>query len=218
MYAQGKAFHLGEKTGVILSGEPAGILPNAEWKKQRTGENWTAGDDVNMSIGQGFLLVTPLQQVTLMASLFNGGNIFRPYLVENVTTPAGESLSVEGPKVRDTVNISDTTLLWVKTALGEVVDHGTGYRAGHDNRYRRYPVDIYGKTGTVQRAGRDAVEHAGVEPEDHGWFLCYFEINGEKFAAVVMKEAAGHGGTVAAPVVGRFIEKMIGWPLPPYRM
>lgn len=211
MSAAGKIFRLGEKTGVILSGEPSGILPTAEWKLQKTGEEWTRGDDVNMSIGQGFLLVTPLQQVSLMASLFNGGRLLRPYMIERVAGLSGDTLFTEGPKVRSVVPISDTTLSLLLPALREVVVHGTGYRAGHDVHYRAYPVDVYGKTGTVQRAGRDAVEKAGIEPEDHGWFLCYFEINGEKFAAVVMKEAAGHGGTVAAPVIGRFIEQMIGW-------
>lgn len=210
MSAAGRMFRLGEKTGVILSGEQAGILPSAEWKLQRMREPWTPGDDVNMSIGQGFLLVTPLQQVTLMASLFNGGRILRPYLVESVRTQRGDTLFSEGLKVRSVVPVSDTTIHLVRTALREVVVHGTGYRAGHDARYRSYPVDVYGKTGTVQRAGREAVEKAGTEPEDHGWFLCYFELNGEKFTAVVMKEAAGHGGTVAAPVIGRFIEKMLG--------
>lgn len=208
----GKMFRLGEKTGFILSGEPAGILPSPEWKKQRYGEEWTSGDDVNMSIGQGFLLVTPLQQVTVMASLFNGGQILKPYLVERIVSPSGEILVTGEPQIRSTLTIADSTVTMVRTALREVVVRGTGYRAGHDARYRAYPVDVYGKTGTVQRAGREAVERAGQEPEDHGWFLCYFELNGEKFAAVVMKEAAGHGGSVAAPVIGRFIEMMLKSP------
>lgn len=209
MSSAGKMFRLGERTGVILSGEPAGILPDAAWKKQKTGEEWTRGDDLNMSIGQGFLLVTPLQQVVLMASLFNGGNILRPYLVEQVSSARGEILSKEGLLIRSRVNLSDTTLAWVRSALLEVVSRGTGHRAALDVRGRPHRIDVYGKTGTVQRAGRDAVERAGVEPEDHGWFLCYFELGAEKYVMVVMKEAAGHGGTVAAPVVGRFIGSML---------
>lgn len=209
MIAAGHMFRLGERTGIILSGEPPGILPSAEWKKRRTGEEWTRGDDLNMSIGQGFLLVTPLQQVTLMASLFNGGRMLRPYLVEKVVSPSGEVTFAEGMQVRSTVAFSPATLSMVHEALHEVVLRGTGYRAGHNKQYRLYPVRVYGKTGTVQRAGRDAVESAGVEPEDHGWFLCYIETGKDKYTAVVMKEAAGHGGTVAAPVIGQFIEKLI---------
>lgn len=209
MYDVGHQFRLGEKTGVILSGEPSGILPNAEWKERRMREKWTAGDDVNMSIGQGFLLVTPLQQVSLMASLFNGGKVLRPYLVERVQSSSGETLFAEGELIRSTVTVSDTALHLVRSALRDVVVRGTGFRAGHDSRRRAYPVEVYGKTGTVQRAGRDAVERAGIEPEDHGWFLCYFELGGEKYTAVVMKEAAGHGGTVAAPVIGGLIGRLI---------
>lgn len=209
MSAAGHMFLLGEKTGIILSGERPGILPSPEWKKQTKGEEWTSGDDVNTSIGQGFLLVTPLQQVTLMASLFNGGQILRPYLVESAQLPSGEVVFSEGVKVRSQITVSDTTLTLLRSALREVVEHGTGYRAGHDEHFRPIPVAVYGKTGTVQRAGRDAVERAGVEPEDHGWFLCYFEIGGEKFTAVVMKEAAGHGGTVAAPVIGRLLRRLL---------
>lgn len=210
MASAGRQFGLGEKTGVILSGEPVGILPTPEWKERRTAEKWTDGDDVNMSIGQGFLLVTPLQQVTMMASLFNGGNVLRPYMVERVQPAAGDAAIVESMQVRHHMDLADTTLSLVRSALREVVVRGTGYRAGHDARYRAYPVEVYGKTGTVQRAGRDAVERAGIEPEDHGWFLCYFELGGEAFTAVVMKESAGHGGTVAAPVIGRFIARMLG--------
>jgi penicillin-binding protein 2 len=212
MSAVGRMFHLGEKTGVILSGEPAGILPTADWKKQKYGEEWTRGDDINMSIGQGFVLVTPLQQATILASLFNGGKLFRPYLVESVASPRADTLFAEEAAVRGPVTISDTTLAMVRSALREVVVHGTGNRASRDERNRPHGITVYGKTGTVQRAGRDAVERAGIEPEDHGWFLCYFEIGEEKYTAVVMKEAAGHGGTVAAPVIGRLIGKLIAIP------
>ncbi len=208
MAAYGRMFKLGEKTGFILPGEPDGILPTPEWKQRRFGEAWTRGDDVNMSIGQGFVLVTPLQQVSLMASLFNGGKIMKPYLVEAVwTQDARDPLSVPGeaPTVRGTLTVSDTTLALLRTGLREVVLHGTGTRAGRDPRGKLLPVEVYGKTGTVQRVGRQTVERVGVEPEDHGWFLCYFVLNGEPMTAVVMKESAGHGGTVAAPVIGRFI-------------
>lgn len=213
MSTYGRMFHLGEKTGIILPGEPEGILPTPEWKSQHRHEEWTRGDDVNMSIGQGFVLVTPLQQVVLMASLFNGGRVFRPYLVEAVRTPGGDTLFVETPTARSTLPISDTTLALARTALRGVVVQGTGTRAGRDSQRRLLPVAVYGKTGTVQRAGRQAVERAGIEPEDHGWFLCYFEVNGEAFTVVVMKESAGHGGSVAAPVIGRLIERVYRPPL-----
>lgn len=211
MAAYGRRFQLGQKTGFILSRETPGILPDAEWKFEKTGEVWTNGDDLNMSVGQGFLLVTPLQQVSLMASLFNGGRLLKPYLVDEVRRLNGDTLPVGGMRVRSDIQISDTTLSLLREALKEVVVRGTGYRAGHDHRYKAYPVDVYGKTGTVQRASREAVEKTGEDPEDHGWFLCCFELNGEMLVGVVMKESAGHGGTVAAPVIGRFIERMIGW-------
>jgi len=213
MHEAGRMFRLGEKTGFILSGEPSGILPNAEWKERRMGEKWTGGDDVNMSIGQGFLLVTPLQQVVLMASLFNGGAIVRPYLIEKAVSPSGDIVYAEGMNVRSYIPVSDSTLALVRTALRGVVVQGTGTRAGRDAFGRPHGVAVYGKTGTVQRAGREAVERAGVDPEDHGWFLCYFELGDEKFTAVVMKEAAGHGGAVAAPVIGRFISRLLQSPI-----
>jgi len=136
---------VGQVTGIDLPGESRGNLAGREWKKRRFSESWFHGDTVNYSIGQGFLLMTPLQLARVYAALANGGTLVVPHL------SAGEH-----PRGTD-LHLPREALGWVRKGMEEVVKSGTGRASGV------YGVSVTGKTGTAQNPHGD----------DHAWFVGY---------------------------------------------
>ncbi|HPI97774.1 MAG TPA: penicillin-binding protein 2 [Synergistales bacterium] len=172
---------LGSLSGIDLPGELSGNLAGRDWKKKNLGENWYPGDTVNYSIGQGFLLVTPIQLARMYAFIANEGTIVKPHLtrgsiIETRSTP-----------------LNKEHIRLVKRGLDEVVRKGTGAAAG------QYEVSIAGKTGTIQNP----------HGPDHACFAGYAPADVPRFAAVVMVEAGEHGSTVAAPIVGEILAYLL---------
>jgi len=174
-------FGVGEKTGIDLPGETTGNIAGDDWKKAHIHERWYQGDTVNYSIGQGYLLMTPIQLVRMYAALANGGKLFEPTLV------LGKKTKYEQ------IVIDKNNLDLIRRGMIEVVKHGTGARAGE------YGVAVAGKTGTCQNP----------HGPDHAAFAGYAPVKNPKYAAVVILEGGEHGSTVAAPMVGELLAYLV---------
>lgn len=204
MSAFAKGCGFGERTGISLPHEKGGLVPTREWKLKRKGVPWVGGDNLNMAIGQGFNLVTPMQVARFVGALINGGNLMRPLLLENAE-----------PEVQGRVPMSDENRQKIVDAMIETVQRGTA------RRLRRKDAILGGKTGTAQvvklklkdgdkRRKFEEMEHW---ERDHAWLASFGMKDGRKYVAVCMVEHGGHGGSAAGPVLKKvysylFSEKM----------
>lgn len=172
MAAIAKRLGLGESPGLDLPEERAGLIGDPEWRRRRGRRRWSIGDTCQMAIGQGDLLITPLQAARMMAAIANGGRLVTPRLRKNdavVSRPIGLR--------SDSVDL-------VRQGLRAVVERGTG-RAARDR-----DLAIAGKTGTAENPhGRP-----------HAWFVGYAPADSPRLVVAVLIEQGGYGGAVAAPV------------------
>jgi penicillin-binding protein 2 len=176
----------GELTGIDIPGEKAGICPTTDYFNRRYGpRGWTKYLINNLAIGQGEILVTPLQMAVLYAALANGGKIYEPHIVRRLVDGNGLSTEIK-PEVLDTLPITDSQLDIIVDALAGVVDEPQGTAS-----WIKVPgVTLAGKTGTAQNPHGD----------DHAWFICFAPVNDPEIAVAVLVENAGHGSSIAAPV------------------
>jgi penicillin-binding protein 2 len=196
-----KIFGLGAPSGLKLGGELAGLIGTPDWKRTRYKAPWTEGDTLNLSIGQGYNLATPLQVAWMAATVANGGTVYKPQLVEKVETPAGEILYRFQPVVQGRLDASPANLAAVRKGLVGVVHSGTGRRAA------LYEVEVAGKTGTSQVVSLEK-EKAGKSIrkfQNHAWFVAYAPADDPEVAVSVIVEHGGQGGEVAAPLARRFL-------------
>jgi penicillin-binding protein 2 len=203
------AFGLGEKSGAALDDEKSGLIPDSEWKRKRYRQPWFPGETLSVAIGQGYVTVTPLQLVNMMATLANGGTLFRPRLVNKIESVDGAIVREYGPEKIRKIEIKPTTLERVRTALADVV----GAPGGTGGAARSNIVAIAGKTGTAQvvemKGGYVKTEQLAYFSRDHAWFVSYAPVENPRIAIVVLVEHGGHGGDVAAPLAKKVIEKYI---------
>ncbi len=198
-----KALGFGSITQVDLDGEKAGVVPSTEWAAQKQHRKWYPSETISVGIGQGPLIVTPLQVAVMMAAIANGGTIFRPHVVRTIehVDPDGTThrLRVATQAVRQE-SLSPEVLQHVHDGLWKVVNEegGTGGNA------RINGLDIAGKTGTVQviaQSGWFSTAGLPFMSRDHAWFASYAPSNNPQMVVVVFVEHAGaHGGTDAAPL------------------
>jgi len=176
----------GKLTGIDILGEKAGICPSTDYFNKRYGpRGWTKYLINNLAIGQGEILVTPLQMAVLYAALANGGKIYEPHIVRRIVDGNGFSTEIK-PEVLDTLPITDSQLAIIVDALAGVVDEPQGTAS-----WIKVPgVTLAGKTGTAQNPHGD----------DHAWFVCFAPVNEPEIAVAVLVENAGHGSSIAAPV------------------
>jgi len=201
----GRGFGFGEPTGLEGVFEESGLMPDPDWKTNVVGETWWVGDTVNLAIGQGYLLVTPLQVARMMAAVANGGTLYRPYVVERIG-PAGdvEPEQVTNPQPVGTLPVSAAHLAAIQEALLGVTTNPIG-TAPH--RFTGLSIPVAGKTGTAEVGGPDTVPHS--------WFAAYAPADSPEIAIAVIVENAGEGSSVAAPLARQVVEAYYGLPLSP---
>ncbi len=182
----GRLFGLGRQTGLDLPSEARGTLPDHSYFDRRFGKHkWTKGHLLNYSIGQGELLVTPIQLCMMAAMIANDGKRIVPHVVgrivdsEGVETPVGDSPAVTIPQ------IDQRHLKFIQRAMESVVSGEGGTGRGCAIAGKR----IAGKTGTAQNSG-----------EDHAIFIAYAPVERPRIAIAVIMENAGHGGAMAVPM------------------
>jgi penicillin-binding protein 2 len=200
-------FGLGRVTGISLPHEKPGTVPSSSWKKKRFGVPWYSGETLSFSVGQGYLNVTPLQQLMLISGVANGGKLYLPQVVEKVENIYGSKLKEYPPVMLGKANVSEKNLQIVREALrGAVNDpHGTGGTCALKD------VQVAGKTGTAQVVRMpENFKRGDMMPlrfRDHAWFVAYAPFEDPKISIAVLVEHGGFGASAAAPIAKKVIEK-----------
>jgi penicillin-binding protein 2 len=198
------AFGLGAATQIDLPGEKLGLIPQPKLRKDKRVGGWHAGETVNMSIGQGAVLVTPMQVARLMSAVANGGVLWKPRLVQRIERPDKGVVWSDGGSVTGHVELSPMVWAFLRQSLWSVVNEGgTGAAA-------RIPgYDIAGKTGTAQMIAKSRADKG----QDHAWFASFAPVQDPEVVVIVLVERGGKGGQVAAPLARKilnaiFLEKV----------
>jgi penicillin-binding protein 2 len=200
-----RAFGFGELTGLVGLPEDAGLVPDYQWKVNNVGEAWWVGDTVNLAIGQGYLLVTPLQVARMIAAVGNGGTLVRPYIIDRIGSGVnGEPVQVTEPQAVGTLPLGSQHLAAIQEALLGVTTMSIGTAP---YRFAGLSVPVAGKTGTA--------ESGGPETLPHSWFAAYAPANAPEIAIVVVVEQIGEGSTFAAPMTRQVVEAYYGLALTP---
>jgi penicillin-binding protein 2 len=208
--AVGKMLGIGEESGLQLSGEQTGNMPGPEWMQvHHPQERWSQAQTANVSIGQGYTLVSPLQLAMAYATAANGGTCYYPRLVDKVLNQDGSPVLDEHgkpavsqtPRMRADLRreVTPAQIDLVRKGLWKVVNEegGTGGRA------RLKDTVVAGKTGTAQATDRGREENVA-------WFVCFAPFDHPKYVVAVMVQgASGHGGEVAGPIATRILERTL---------
>jgi len=182
---------LGEKTGIDLPAEAMGIIPSAQWKEREVKEIWFPGDTINLSIGQGYLLLTPLRVHNLITTIATEGEIYNLHLVKKIISVDGKTVKEIKPEIYEKVDFSPDTFQIIKEGLRQTILKGTGWRANIKE------LAVAGKTGTAQNP----------QGETHAWFIGFAPYENPEVCITVFIENGGEGGEAAAPIARAMLEK-----------
>lgn len=210
--AAARAFRLGAPLGVELLNERSGLIPTTEWKQKRFGKRWFQGETLSVAIGQGAVLLTPIQLASMTATIANEGTIYRPHLVKRIVDADGKTLSETKTEVIGTAPFSKESYRLVKQGMLAVVNEsgGTGAAA------RLYDVKVAGKTGTSQVVKlRDSKKSTPYQFRDHALFVAFAPFEKPEIAVAVVIEHGEHGGAAAAPVAARILRAYFDGKKPP---
>ena len=201
-----QAFGLGKKTNIDLPGERSGIMPSRIWKKNARGASWFDGDTINVSIGQGFMLTTPLQLAVMTASIASRGDLIQPQIVKSIN-------GVENPtiKVTESSKISDKYWNYIHESMRDVVHSNRGTARGIN---KGLTYNIAGKTGTAQVISinaSDEYDRSKISERqwDHALFVAFAPAEDPKIAVALIVENGEHGSTAAAPIARTVIDTYI---------
>jgi len=188
-------FGLNQPTGIKLEGEKSSFYPNTQWYDQRYGKRkWGKGVLLNLSIGQGEILVTPIGLASFCAAIANGGYLYKPYIVANQIDYGSGKASVDRPLHKEPkalVGLSASTTAVLREAMEAVVSGptGTGRMAAVQG------ILVAGKTGTAQNP----------HGQDHALFAGFAPVENPEIAFAIVVENAGHGGSIAAPIASKIV-------------
>lgn len=200
-----REFGFGSPTGIRTQPpESRGLVPDRDWKRERFAgreayeQVWYPSDTEQISIGQGFITVTPIQMAVAYSAIANRGTVYRPTLVTEVHSPEGDIVSLHEPELLFEMGIAETTWDSVIKGMQQTVTHprGTARTAFAD-----FPLDAAGKTGSYEIPGRDA----------HGWFGAFAPADDPELVVVVVVEHGGGGGSGAAPIARRVFDTFFGF-------
>ncbi len=211
-------FGFGAPTGIDLQGEAAGVLPSPEWKQKRfrnpAQQKWFPGETISIGIGQGYNSYTPIQLAQAVATLVNGGVMYKPRLVSYVDNlRTGERRSFE-PEVVRRVQFKPEHVEFIKRAMSGVNKEGTGARAFAGAQYTSG-----GKTGTAQVIAikqNEKYDEAKVAERlrDHSWFIAFAPVDSPRIALAVLVENGGFGARAAAPIARTVLDYFLLGKLP----
>jgi penicillin-binding protein 2 len=210
--ATAHAFRLGSPLGVELLNERSGLVPTSEWKQKRFGKRWFHGETLPVAIGQGALLMTPIQLASMTATVANEGTIYRPHLVKRIVDADGKTLRETKTEVIGTATFAKESYRLVKQGMLAVVNEpgGTGGMA------RQYDVKVAGKTGTSQVVKlRDSKKSTPYQYRDHALFVAFAPFEKPEISIAVVVEHGEHGGSAAAPIAGRILRAYFDAKKPP---
>jgi penicillin-binding protein 2 len=197
-------FGLGNLTGIDLPGERPGIMPSRDWKQGARQQAWFNGDTINVSIGQGFMLTTPLQLAVMSARIASRGKLVKPQLVKSINGVATQPIEVQEP-----INMSDEYWDYVHRAMRDVVHSPRGTAKGISNGL---DYEIAGKTGTAQVISISAEEEydsSKIDKSqwDHALFVAFAPVDDPQIAVGLIVENGEHGSSAAAPIARLVIDE-----------
>ncbi|HLX19820.1 MAG TPA: penicillin-binding protein 2 [Gaiellaceae bacterium] len=196
-----KVFGFGEPTGVDIGPEASGLVPTIAWREQHftdaVDKLWKPGDSIELSVGQGDLLVTPLQMARLYAALANGGKLVTPHVLDDVESPNGSPVPVPQTPAAKSLGIDPAALKVVQQGLweGTHLSFGTSYGV-----FGTFPVSISGKTGTAEKVVSQP-GYLGVQ--NQSWWCGYGPSDSAKLVICAVIENGGYGGDAAAPAAAK---------------
>ncbi len=185
-----KQFGLAEKTGIDLPGESAGFLPSKAWKEETKNEMWYIGDTYNLSIGQGDLLVTPLQVAVWTATIANGGKVIQPRLAIKIEDPLNKTEEILPTIIKNENFISSANINISRQGMRECVIYGSCEMLGSLN------FSSAGKTGTAQWS---------QSKENHAWFTSFAPFDNPQIVVTILIEEGEEGSTAAQPIALDFL-------------
>jgi penicillin-binding protein 2 len=199
-------FGFGEKSGIDLIGEVAGLMPSKEWKRSHRGRPWYPGETLITGIGQGYMQVTPLQLAHATATLASYGKSITPHLVHEIIKP-----DYATPPELNPDSIIPLKPQNVDTIIHAMTNVVHGYRGTAGRLSKNIDYQIAGKTGTAQvftvkqeeKYNEDAID---FKMRDHALFIAFAPVHDPQIAVAVVAEHGGHGGSVAAPMAGAVID------------
>lgn len=187
-----RLFHFGEKTGIELTNENSGLVPSRDYYDKKYGKNrWTRGMLANLAIGQGELLVTPLQIVQFVSTLANRGILRHPHLGLKLYDPIKKKWQKIPGKSERITGVDSSVYKVALEGMRQVVAGGTGWRASV------WRISGAGKTGTAQNP----------HGKSHAWYMGFAPFDDPEIAVCVLVENGGSGGGVSAPLAGAFLRK-----------
>jgi len=199
----------GSRSGIDVPGEAEGVLPSPAWKRSRFKkaelQRWYGGETISVGIGQGYNAYTPLQLANALATVVNGGRVFRPHVVRHVLNTVNGERRVVEPEPLRTLAFKPEHLALVKQAMVDVNKAGTGARA-----FAGAPYAAGGKTGTAQvyslKGGKYVAGRVTERLRDHSWFIAYAPAENPTIALAVLVENGGFGAQSAAPIARQVID------------
>ena len=195
-----KPWGFGQKTGIDLIGEQAGILPSRQWKEERFKRPWVLGDTPSIGIGQGYNSFTLLQLAHAVATLANRGIVMTPHLVKGMTDPWTRSVTLVDKDPTATIPLKPSHLDTVIDGMVDVTKIGTGRSV-----FAKFPFEVAGKTGTAQVVSVAQDENFKTKvlrkkQQDHALFIAFAPAHNPKIALAVLVENGGFGAQAAAPI------------------
>lgn len=187
-------FGLGEYTGIDIDGEADGLVPDEQWKQDKIGKKWTIGNSYHAAIGQGYVTATPLQLVNYIATIANGGTLYKPHIVSQIKKNDGATVLNKAQAIRSGF-VSADVINVVREGMRQVVTGGTA------QPLKDLPVAVAGKTGTAQ---------FGSEDKTHGWFVSFAPYDDPQIAMIVLAEGGGEGHSSGVPVTKEVYEWYFG--------
>jgi penicillin-binding protein 2 len=202
-----RKYGLGERTGIDLPSEVDGLIPDPAWRNRLYREHltdrpWTAGDNVNLAVGQGDLEADPLQMAVAYAALGNGGTVVTPHIGDDVETSTGKVLQEIQPAPRRHIKIAPSVRNTIMTGITRAAMEpgGTSYPV-----FGNFPFEVAGKTGTAQRPNQP----------DQSWYIMLAPAKHPQIVVAVTIERGGFGVDTAAPVAARILEHYFKLPITP---
>lgn len=199
----------GQKTGIDLVGETAGILPSSKWKENRFKQPWLPGENMSIGIGQGYNSFSILQLASATAALANRGVMMRPRIVQSIDDPNTGAVRQTAPEIVRTIKVSQEALDLVTDAMVEVNRSGTGARV-----FAGAPYSVAGKTGTAQviSIGQNEKYNAARIAErfrDHSLYVAFAPAEKPQVAVALIVENGGFGAAAAAPIARQVFDHLL---------
>jgi penicillin-binding protein 2 len=221
-----KKFGLGEKLGIDLGGEEAGLVPTTQWKKDTLKEDWYLGDTYHYGIGQGFLLTTPLQVNSWTQVIANGGTLYQPRLLKNspkwTSQVTGQYLAAQKPIIKSQNLLSEKNINLIRQGMIDACSTGGVAWPLFDFKVKNANLKIDGKNFlNVASSSADmrkvtlacktgTAEHGSATTLPHAWITLFAPAYNPEIVVTVLVESGGEGSNVAAPIAKTILEEYFG--------